>query len=157
MAAYGLLIMYNLTASIGTQKTGDPSPTWTYAELADGFDNIAEALNETVQQYFFLSDGGFAKNHVTGMAPAFTLTGRRVIGDAAQDYIFSKKYSLDTERQSSFKLEYTDAKGATQTITCDCTLCNIQEWSGATTDDSAISVEIRFDGKPQKSSTPAGK
>lgn len=157
MAAYGLLTMYNLTASIGTEKSGEaPSETWTYAELADGFDNIAEALNETVQQYFFLSDGGFAKNHVTGMAPAFTLTGRRVIGDAAQDYIFSKKYSLDTERQSSFKLEYTDAEGATQTITCDCTLCNIQEWSGATTDDSAISVEIRFDGKPQKSSTPAG-
>lgn len=157
MAAYGLLTMYNLTASIGTEKSGEaPSETWTYSELAEGFDNIAEALNETVQQYFFLSDSGFAKNHVTGMAPAFTLTGRRVIGDAAQDYIFSKKYSLDTERQSSFKLEYTDTKGAKQTITCDCTLCNIQEWSGATTDDSAISVEIRFDGKPQKTSAPAG-
>lgn len=157
MAAYGLLTMYNLTASIGTEKSGEaPSETWTYSELAEGFDNIAEALNETVQQYFFLSDGGFAKNHVTGMAPAFTLTGRRVIGDAAQDYIFSKKYSLDTERQSSFKLEYADAKGAKQTITCNCTLCNIQEWSGATTDDSAISVEIRFDGKPQKTSAPAG-
>ena len=55
MAAYGLLTMYNLTASIGTQKTGEPSPTWTYSELADGIDNIAESLNETVQQYFFLS------------------------------------------------------------------------------------------------------
>lgn len=157
MAAYGLLTMYNLTASIGTVKSGEaPSETWTYSELMNGFDNIAEALNETVQQYFFLSDGGFSKNHVTGMAPAFTLTGRRVLGDPAQDYIFSKKYGLDTERQSSFKLEYTDAEGATQTITCDCTLCNIQEWSGATTDDSAISVEIRFDGKPKASSTPAG-
>lgn len=149
MAAYGLLTMYNLTASIGTRKSGSaPSETWTYSELADGLDNIAEALNETVQQYFFLSDDGFARNHVTGMAPAFTLTGRRVVGDAAQDYIFSKKYALDTDRQSSFKLEYNDAEGTKQTITCDCTICNIQEWSGATTDDSAISFEIRFDGKP---------
>ena len=148
MGAYGLLTMYNLTASIGTEKTGSPSPTWTYSELKNGFDNIAEALNETVQQYFFLSDDGFARNHVTGMAPSFTLTGRRVMGDAAQDYIFSKKYALDTERQSSFKLEYQDGSSTTHTITCDCTLCNIQEWSGATTDDSAISVEIRFDGKP---------
>lgn len=148
MAAYGLLTMYNLTASIGTEKTGSPSPAWTYSELKNGFDNIAEALNEVVQQYFFLSDDGFARNHVTGMAPSFTLTGRRVMGDAAQDYIFSKKYALDTERQSSFKLEYQDESGASHTITCDCTLCNLQEWSGATTDDSAISVEIRFDGKP---------
>lgn len=149
MAAYGLMTMYNLTASIGTQKSGSaPSETWTYAELADGIDNIAEALNETVQQYFFLSDDGFARNHVTGMAPAFTLTGKRVVGDAAQDFIFSQKYSLDTARQSSFQLKYTDGEGAEQTITCDCTICNIQEWSGATTDDSAISFEIRFDGKP---------
>ena len=94
MAAYGLLTMYNLTASIGVSQGSDPPGTWTYAELAEGFDNIAEALNEVVQQYFFLSDKGFAKNHVTGMAPAFTLTGRRVVGDQAQDYIFSKKYGL---------------------------------------------------------------
>lgn len=148
MGAYGLITMYNLTASIGTQKTGEPSATWTYAELAEGIDNIAEALNETVQQYFFLSDDGFARNHVTGMAPAFTLTGKRVMGDTAQDFIFGTKYSLDTARQSSFKLEYTDAESTKQTITCDCTICNIQEWSGKTTDDSAISFEIRFDGKP---------
>ena len=148
MAAYGLLTMYSLTASIGVSQGSDPPGTWTYAELAEGFDNITEALNEVVQQYFFLSDKGFAKNHVTGMAPAFTLTGKRVVGDQAQDYIFSKKYGLDTDRQSSFQLKYTDAQSKEVTITCDCTFCNIQEWSGASTDDSAISVEIRFDGKP---------
>lgn len=151
MSAYGLKTMYNLTPSIGTQQSGSGPVTWTYSELGAGIDNIAEALNETVQQYFFLSDDGFARNHVTGMAPAFTLTGRRIMGDAAQDYIFSKKYSLDTERQSSFQLKYTDEEDTSHTITCDCTICNIQEWSGATTDDSAISFEIRFDGKPTSS------
>ena len=156
MAAYGLLTMYNLTAKIGTESSGEaPSITWTYAELADGIDNIAEALNETVQQYFFLSDDGFARNHVTGMAPAFTVTGRRVIGDAAQEFIFGAKYGLDTARQSSFQLSYTGVDGSTTEITCDCTICNIQEWSGATTDDSAISFEIRFDGKPKVTTTPA--
>ena len=150
MSAYGLLAMYNLTASIGISSEEQAlSVTWTYAPLENGFDNIAEALNEVVQQYFFLSDKGFARNHVTGMAPAFTLTGRRVFGDAAQDYIFGNKYSLDTSRQSSFQLKYSDAEGTEHTITCDCTICNIQEWSGATTDDSAISVEIRFDGAPK--------
>lgn len=155
MAAYGLMTMYNLTARIGVSKTKSPSATWTYAELANGIDNIAEALNEVVQQYFFLSDDGFARNHVTGMAPAFTLTGRRVMGDQAQDYIFGTKYAFDTERQSSFQISYTNAKGATVELTCDCTICNIQEWSGASTDDSAISFEIRFDGKPTTKTTPA--
>lgn len=144
MAAYGLLTMYGLTASIGTTKSSD---TWTYAKLGDGLENIAEALNEVVQQYFFLNDNGFAKNHVTGMAPSFTITGRRIVGDAAQDFIFGTKYSLDTTRQSSFQLKYTQGE-TEKTITCDCTICNIQEWSGATTDDSAISFELRFDGAP---------
>ena len=142
----GLFTLYNVTASIGVSVAGTP-PVWTYAQLGEGFDNISESLGEVVQQYFFLSDGGFAKNHVTGLAPVFTLTGRRVMGDTAQDYIFGKKYNLDTDRQSSFKLVYVNG-GTTTTLTCDCTICNIQEWSGASTDDSAISVEIRFDGAP---------
>ena len=156
MAAYGLQTMYNLTASIGISSEGEAlSVTWTYAPLDNGFDNIAEALNETVQQYFFLSDDGFARNHVTGMAPSFTLTGRRIMGDPAQEFIFGNKYALDTARLSSFQLEYTNSKNQKVTITCDCTICNIQEWSGASTDDSAISVEIRFDGKPEVTEAPA--
>ena len=149
MAAFGnLLTVYNLEVSIGTSKSED---TWSYAKLEAGLDNVSEALNEVVQQYFFLNDKGFARNHVTGMAPTFTMTGRRVQGDAAQDYIFSKKYKLDTDRASSFQLKVTDNSGVSPvvtTYTVDCTICNIQEYSGASTDDSAISFEIRFNGAP---------
>lgn len=156
MATYGLMNLYQLSAKIGISKSGEaPDVTWTYAELAQGIDNVTEALNETVQQYFFLSDKGFARNHTTAMAPAFTITGRRVIGDQAQDYIFSKKYALDEDRQSSFQLSYVNAEGATVQVTCDCTICNIQEWAGASTEDSAISFEIRLDGEPEMTTTPA--
>lgn len=154
MAAFGnLLTVYNLEASIGTSKSED---TWSYAKLEAGLDNVSEALNEVVQQYFFLNDKGFARNHVTGMAPAFTMTGRRVQGDAAQDYIFSKKYKLDSERSSSFQLKVTDNSGVSPkvtTYTVDCTICNIQEFSGASTDDSAISFELRFNGAPVAATT----
>lgn len=143
-----LFTVYNLEAAINTAATSSPE---TFSPLLDGFDNVAEALNEVVQQYFFLSGKGFAQNHVTGMAPAWTLTGRRVVGDAAQDFIFSKKYKLDKDRQTTFQLKYTNGEGKAVTLTCPCTLCNIQEWSGASTDDSAISVEIRFDGAPTES------
>ena len=144
-----LLTIYNLEASIGTSKS---SETWTYAKLDEGLDNVSEALNEVVQQYFFLNDNGFARNHVTGMAPVFTFTGRRVQGDAAQDYIFGNKYKLDTNRNSSFQLKVTDNSGVSPvvtTYTVDCTICNIQEFSGASTDDSAISFELRFNGAPK--------
>lgn len=153
MAAYGLLTMYNLSAQIGTSFSPGASEepgTWTYAELGDGIDNIAEALNEVVQQYFFLNNGGYATNHVTGMAPTFTMTGRRVLGDPAQEFIFGTKYDLDTARQTNLKLSWSNGEepAQTTTLTVNCTICNMQEWSGATTDDSAISFEVRFDEKP---------
>lgn len=138
------MTIYNIKVSIGTKKSGE---AWEYSEFGEGIENISEALNEVVHQYQFISNGGFASNHVTGAAPAWTLTGRRVLGDAAQDYIFSKKYAFDTERQSSLKVEYNDG-AAEKSFTVPCTFCNIQEFSGASTDDSAISVELRFDGKP---------
>lgn len=99
-----LLTMYGIECQIQT------SPPSTMSPLCAGIDNLAEALNEVVQQYFFLCDKGFARNHVTGMAPAYTFTGRRVVGDAAQDYIFSLKYKLDKDRQSKLQITYDTNK-----------------------------------------------
>lgn len=138
-----LLTMYGIECQIQT------SPPSTMSPLCAGIDNLAEALNEVVQQYFFLCDKGFARNHVTGMAPAYTFTGRRVVGDAAQDFIFSLKYKLDKDRQSKLQITYKTGEDTTNVITCPVTICNIQEFSGATTDDSAISFELRFDGAPE--------
>lgn len=142
------LTIYNISASIGTSLSGS---TWTYSTLGAGIDNAAEALNEIVQQYHFINDSGWARNHVTGAAPAWTFSGRRVFGDAAQDYIFSKKYKFGSERETSLKIVYTDGSGAspvTHTITVDAVIANIAEFSGASTDDSAISFELRFEGAP---------
>lgn len=140
--------VYQYTAEIDTTPTG-ASRTW--AALCAGFDNLTEALNETIQQYFFLCGGGFAANYVTGMAPAITATGRRVIGDAAQDFIFAfaRKYGLMSARQTHFRLKRTAQDGSVDTISANVTLVNLSDVSGATTDGSAVSVEIRFNGAPE--------
>ena len=137
--------IYSYTAEIDTTPTAN-SPTWK--ALCAGIDNISEALNESIQQYFFLCGNGFAANYVTGMAPAVTLTGRRVIGDDAQDYIFSKKYTPMNGRDTHFRLTQTDQAGTKSVISANVTLVNLSDISGATTDGSAISVEVRFNGEP---------
>lgn len=139
-----LSVVYNIDLQI---KTGDN----TWATIDQGFNNLAEALNENVLQYFFLGDKGYARNYVSAMAPAFTLSGVRVFGDPAQDYIFdpARKFGLMQERQTAIKLVETLADGSTDTIECEATLCNITSIGGASTDGSAVSVEIRCDGKPK--------
>lgn len=138
--------VYAIKAEIDTTPTGQ---TRTWKNLCAGWDNITEALNEQVQQYFFLCGHGFATNYVTGIAPAITLSGRRVLGDDAQDYIFGLKYQPMSARETNFRLSRTGADGTDVVLaSAHVTLVNISDISGATNDASACSVEIRFDGEP---------
>ena len=138
--------IYSYTAEIDTTP-GESTRTW--AKLCKGFENLTEALNEQVQQYFFLCGNGFAANYVTGMAPTMTLSGRRVLGDAAQEYIFGKKYGTMADRETNFRLTRRSADGTeTAIVSAHVTLCNISDIGGATIDGSACSVEVRFDGEP---------
>ena len=89
------------TIEIGTAKTGE---TWTYSPLCKGIEGMEFNENEQNQQYFFLCGNGFAHNETTGAAPELTITGRRVVGDAAQDYIAGLQFELGSDRNSSVKI-----------------------------------------------------
>jgi hypothetical protein len=125
---------------IGTSESGG---TWSYAKLCKGIENVSFASNEQNQQYFFLCGEGFAHNEVTGGAPELQVSGRRIVGDAAQDYIVSKQFALGTERNSSIKIT---AEG--QVITCDCSIGDVVSFGGATLDVNTFSCTIRFNGEP---------
>lgn len=123
----------------------------TYQELRAGIENIEEALNEQTKQYFFMDNEGFAHNEVNGMAPAFTLSGRRVHGDPAQDYIEDMKYLTEDGRKTSIQLISTYKQGGaakTTTITCPVTVTAITTIGGATNDNSPFNCTISLNGKP---------
>ena len=147
MADEFLLVSHAIQADIDITPNGT-SRTW--AVFGAGIENLAEALNEVVNQYFFFKDRGFAQNYVTGMAPAYTCTGRRIIGDPAQDWIFNaaRKFGLMVERNTNFRISVGKADGTVDQITCGVTIANVTDLGGATTDGSAVSFEVRFNGKP---------
>ena len=145
--------VYKYTAEIDITPKG-PSRTW--APLCAGFNNISEAMNETIQQYFFLCGSGHAVNYVTGMAPSMAMAGVRVIGDAAQDFMFNSKYTLMSSRDTHFRITRTAENGDKHIISANVTFCNMSDISGGTTDGSAISVEMRFNGAPYLGDAWAG-
>ena len=118
--------------------------TWTYAELCAGIEGMTFASNEQNQQYFFLCGEGFANNEVTGAAPELQVTGRRIAGDTAQDYIVGKQFTLGTDRNSSVKI--TTAEG--KVITCDCSIGDVVSFGGNTLDVNSFGCTIRFNGEP---------
>lgn len=142
-----------LLVAHGVQMEIDTTPnesTRTWVTFGEGVENITEALTETVQQYFFFANKGYASNYVTGMAPSYTCTGRRIIGDPAQDWIFNpaRKYGLMVERNTNFRISMGNDDGTISQITCGVTIANVTDMGGATTDGSAVSFEVRFNGKP---------
>lgn len=137
--------VYRYKLEIDTTPAGE---TRTWAELCAGINNISEAINETIQQYFFLCGNGGAVNYVTGIAPAVTLTGVRVVGNAAQDFVFGKKYSLMGERDTHLRLSRIDEAGTATYVSANITLAALSDVSGGTTDGSAINIEMRFNGLP---------
>ena len=128
---------------IGTTATTADPPVWTYARLCKGIESMEFNENEQNQQYFFLCGEGFAHNETTGAAPELVITGRRIVGDTAQDYIAGKQFLLGEERNSSVKIT---AEG--KVITCDCTIGAITSFGGQTLDVNAFGCTIRFNGKP---------
>lgn len=125
---------------IGTSESGG---SWSYSKLCKGIESMEFNENEQNQQFFFLCGEGFAHNEVTGSAPELVVSGRRIAGDPAQDYIAGKQFALGTERNSSVKIT---AEG--KIITCDCTIGAITSFGGSSLDVNAFGCTIRFNGKP---------
>ena len=145
-----LRVVHEISVSIGTGKDAD---TWTYAPLFAGIESFEESINGQNQQYFFMCGQGYAANEVTGLAPQYTVSGKRVYGDAAQDSICGLKYEVGKARKTSLKLVCPTAEGKTTTITCDVTILDISDMGGATTDNVPFSCVIALDGKPEVTTT----
>ena len=125
---------------IGTSVSND---TWTYSKLCKGIESVSFAPNEQNQQYFFLCGNGFAHNEITGAAPALTISGRRIAGDTAQDYIAGKQFALGTDRNTSVKII---AEG--KQIICDATIGEVTSFGGNTLDVNSFGCTIYFNGQP---------
>ena len=134
---------------IGTEATTADPPVWTYSKLCKGIESVSFTPNEQNQQYFFICGQGFAHNETTGAAPELQVSGRRIAGDTAQDFIVSKQFALGNDRNTSVKII---AEG--KQIICDATIGDVTSFGGQTLDVNAFGCTIRFNGKPTVTDAP---
>lgn len=140
-----LLAVYGVDLEIDTTPFASAR---TWAPVCDGFNNMTEALNEQVQEYFFLCGKGFGSDEVTGIHPVIQLTGVRKVGDAAQDFIFGNRLNLMEARKTNLRLSIANADGSVTRYTNKVTMKNVSSFGGATTDGAAVSVDFSFNGRP---------
>lgn len=123
--------------------TAYSNSSWTYSKLCEGIEEMTFSPNEQNQQYFFLCGKGFADNEVTGAAPEISCSGRRVVGNTAQDYVVENQFKLGNDRKTSVKIT---AEG--YVITCDATIGDVTSFGGSTLDVNSFACTLRLDGEP---------
>lgn len=132
---------------IGTDYTGTP-PAWVYKELCAGIKQIQVQVNEQNKQDWYMCGQGGASNEVTGIAPTYQISGDRIYGNEAQDYIVGLKYALGKSRHSSVKIEHYNGATLMSTEECDCTITDIIDIGGNATDKVPFGCTIRLNGIP---------
>ena len=130
-----------LLVAHGVQMEIDTTPnesTRTWVTFGEGVENITEALTETVQQYFFFANKGYASNYVTGMAPSYTCTGRRITCGVTIANVTDMGGATTDGSTVSFEVRF-NGKPTLATITPPSTL-EVQSVAGTNTGDTKITV-----------------
>ena len=129
--------------------TAYSNSSWTYSQLCKGIKEMTPSMNEVVVTEQYLCGEGHAHNEVTGMAPQIQITGDRVEGDTAQDYIAGLQWALGEDRVTSVKIT-TGGK----VITCDAIVTDIVTFGGQSTNLKPFNCIIRLNGKPTITDAP---
>lgn len=135
---------------IGVSVDTSTPPVWSYARLCKGIKGMTPNFNENVVTEQYLCGEGFAHNEVTGMAPQIQITGDRVEGDTAQDYIAGLQFKLGSERVTSVKITSSG-----KVITCDAVVTDIVVLGGNSAELKPFNCTIRFNGKPSVTDAPS--
>lgn len=140
-----MLANYGVDFEIDTTPHG---ASRTYAPVCDGFDNVTEALNEQVQEFFSLCAKGYGFDEVVAIHPSFALTGVRKVGDAAQDFIFGNRFNLMAGRHTNLRYSEANADGTITRYTINVTMKGVTSIGGASTAGAAVAVTFSFNGRP---------
>lgn len=140
-----MLTNYGVDFEIDTTPFGTAS---TWASLCEGITNYAEALNEQVHEFFGMCMKGYGADEVIAIHPSYTLSGDRIVGSAAQDYIVGTQYNVMNGRHTNARMSRMNADGTITRYTFKATLKGITTGGGNMTDPGQFAVTISMYGRP---------
>ena len=129
----GVFPVNALKIEIGTSKT---SNAWEYAEIAD-MESASISVDTGVEEWNSIVDGGWRKALATSKALTMSMSGKRCLGDAGNDYIADKWNKNGQECNSSCKITLPND----DTIVFDCVV-QVTSFLGS---DSTAVAPLEFD------------
>lgn len=125
-------------------KTGGTDATAENLVTIADMESFSVSIDGNVEEWKPFDQEGWTRRLVTGKALTVSISGKRNIGDAGNDYVAG--LALKTGADSHTTVVWTFPSGATLTIPC---VINVTEWeSGDSTAVAPLAFDIMSDGKP---------
>lgn len=137
---------YKNKFEIDTKGNLDPNSTTgaEFVPIAAGISTVTPAPGDTTDNTAYYNGGGFASTDVTGKNFSLAFSGNRVEGDAAQDYITSKEFSLGDDCKTLLRWTKSDGR----VVVAQVTLSAITTSGGAANAKQTFSFTANFNGAP---------
>ena len=139
MAKTGVYPVYENAFKINNRgRSGDALVT--IAEM----ESFSVSIDGNTAEWSPLEAAGWMRRMVTGKSLTITLTGKRHVGDAGNDYLAGLAWRTGEDCNSQF--EWTFPSGAK--LKFDCVVNVTNPGGGESRDVAPLEVEILSDGKP---------
>lgn len=132
-------------------KIGIKGPNSEEADflMPKGLENFAPSFDNGIEEWYPMEDEGWVDRLLTSKAWAIAFTGKRVIGDPANDYIANMLFSIGQDANVPFKWIMPSGTTIEQEMVVSVT----NNGGGDSTNVGALEFELQSTGKPKV--TPA--
>ena len=132
----GVYPVFNNVFKLGAEKTS--------AKTVADMESFSIAIDGNVEEWKPMEAEGWVRRMVTGKSLKITLSGKRNIGDAGNDYVANSAWGTGSTCDSSFEWEFPS--GAK--LEFDCVLSVTNPGGGDSTNVAGLEFEVQSDGKP---------
>ncbi len=129
--------------------TGGDGKTESSMQTIADMESFSVSIDGNVEEWKPFDQKGWTRRLVTGKSITISVSGKRNVGDAGNDYISSLALKTGSEAHTTFKWNFPD--GATLLIPC---VISVTNWgTGDSTAAAPLEFDVMSDGKPEY--TPA--
>lgn len=124
--------------------TTPASGSRTYVKLAKGITSAVDSHNDSTDDTAYLDGGGYGNSDVIGKQYTLAVSGHRVLGNTAQDYIVGLQGEFGDDAKTW--IQYTKPNGLR--ITAYCSATEIVDAGGDANAKTEFSVNFKGCGAP---------
>lgn len=147
MAKTGVYPVFENKFKIGTNgRTSEDGDMATIAEM----ESFSVAIDGNVEEWSPMDMEGWLRRMVTGKALTISLSGKRNIGDAGNDYVADSAWDTGATCESKFEWEFPS--GAK--LAFDCVISVSNPGGGDSRNVAGLEFDVMSDGKPTYTPAP---